>query len=354
MLTEKELRAELKAGKLRPAYFFCGDEEYLKRAARRNLRQMVVPEEDYLSFNYARRSFSDTAPAALGEELAALPLFSERRLVEYVDCDLRLFSGAPLEALAAVLQREELFDSSVLCLIAPRGALDFSVRKNAAHLDEVLKKTLGGRLTPVRFETPAPADLARWVVRHVEHDGVTCPADLARALIARSGKDMERLAQETDKLSCFVLAHGRTEARPEDLEALSAADPELGAFALSNAVLSGKTGDALEVLVAAKRDREKPTAVLAGITAAFSDLVMVRALAASGLSDEETARRTGMNAYKVRLYRISAMKVSAAMLERALMLCVETDGLLKSGVSGFSPVERLLCALAEERRRERS
>ena len=42
-MTEKELRAELKAGKLRPAYFFCGDEEYLKRAARRTLRQTVLP-----------------------------------------------------------------------------------------------------------------------------------------------------------------------------------------------------------------------------------------------------------------------------------------------------------------------
>ena len=351
-MTEKELRAELKAGKLRPAYFFCGDEEYLKRAARRTLRQTVLPGEEYISFNYTRRSFSDTAPAALGEELAALPLFADRRLVEYIDCDMRLFSGAPLEALAAVTARDELFESSVLCLIAPPGVIDFSNKKTAARLEDALQKTLGGRIAPVRFETPAPADLTRWVIRHVEHDGVSCTPELARSLIARSGKNMERLASETDKLSCFVLSHGRTEACAEDLDALSAADPELGAFALSNAILAGRTGDALEALAAAKRDREKPTAMLAAITASFSDLVTVRALAASGLSDEETARRAGMNAYKVRLYRISAMKVTAEMLERALLLCAETDGLLKSGVSGFAPVERLLCAIAEERRKE--
>ena len=50
-MTEKDFRAEIKTGKLRNAYFFYGEEEYLKRIARRTLRNYIIEDESFASFN---------------------------------------------------------------------------------------------------------------------------------------------------------------------------------------------------------------------------------------------------------------------------------------------------------------
>jgi len=349
-MLEKEFRAEIKAGKIRNAYFFCGNEEYLKRVARRTLKNAVIEDEGFESFNYSLLSAAVSPPSELEEPLSMLPFMSERRLVEYIDVDTSVFSGQKSEELARIIGRDDLFESSVLCIISAPGEFSFVTKNAEQKFIKEFGEKFGTNLTKVDFATPAPAELAKWVVRHLEHNGVSCTADVARMIIARGGKNMDALALETEKLACYVLAKGGNTVTVDDLNAVSSADPELGAFALSNAILSGKTVDVLEVLKAAKRDKEKPTAFLAGITASFAELLTVRELASAGLSDSDIRARTGMSEYKIKLSRSAALSVNASVLEKSLSLCLETDGMLKSGSAGFEPVERLLCELAVLRR----
>ena len=61
-MLEKELRAELKTGKLRRAYLLCGEEDYLKRSARAQIRAAVLTDESFSSFNHTVLSAADTPP----------------------------------------------------------------------------------------------------------------------------------------------------------------------------------------------------------------------------------------------------------------------------------------------------
>ncbi len=352
-MLEKEFRAELKGGNIRNAYFFYGDEEYLKRFARKTLRGTVIDDESFDSFNRAVFSAAVTSPSELREPLSVFPFMSEKRLVEYIDADLSLFTGNKLAELKELLSDSELFESSVLCIISAPEGFDFPKKAAEKKFNDTINKDLASLLTTVFFNTPTPGELAKWVARHMEHNGVHCSPDIARMIIARSGKSMDRLALETDKLSCYVLSKGRNEVAADDLSAISLADPELAAFALSNAILSFRTADALEALDASKRDKEKPTVVLAGITGAYADMLVVKELAAGGCTDSEISSRTGINEYRAKLSRNAAASVSKAMLEKALALCIECDSLLKSSFgNSYGPIERLVCELAVLRRQD--
>ncbi len=349
-MLEKELRTELKAGKLRRAYLLCGEEDYLKRSARAGIRAAVLTDESFSSFNHTVLSAADTPPEELETPLQGVPMFSEKLLVEYRDVDMSLFREGKAEKLSALLARDELFDTSVLLLYAEADALDLSKR---GRLEETLQKKFGDRLTVVRCDPPAPAELIRWVIRHLAHGGVSASPETARSLVERSGKSMDVLAGETDKLCCYVLAAGREELTAADLDAASQKPPEAEAFAMSNAILSGNTEEALTALSTAKWEKQKPTAVLAGITGSFSDMLTVKTLAADGRSESEIAALSGIKPYRVSLLLRGAARADSATLERCLDLCIETDGRLKSGASGFLPLETLLCRIAALRRGER-
>ncbi|MBQ2733870.1 MAG: DNA polymerase III subunit delta [Clostridia bacterium] len=352
-MTEKEFRAEIRSGKLRNAYFFCGAEEYLKRIARRTLRDHIIEDESFASFNLTSISAEVSDPAQLTEPLSSFPFMAEKKLVEYYGADLSLFSGNKLESLMQILSNDSLFESSVLCIIGAPDGFEFQKKAQEIKFNSIIEKELAPYLTTVYFTPPTPGDLIKWVARHIEHSGAACSPDVARALINRAGRNMDKLALESDKLACYALSKGKSSADIEDLDAITIADPELSAFALSNAVLTGRPVDAFIALDAAKKDREKPTEILAGIISTYADMLVVKELAATGISDREINSKTGIPEYRAKISRGPAASASREMLERSLSLCIECDGLLKSGGSSYIPVERLLCELTMLRRQDR-
>ncbi len=352
-MTEKEFRTEIKSGKLRNAYFFYGAEEYLKRIARRTLRDSIVIDEAFASFNLSSLSAEISEPLDLTEPLSSFPFMADRKLVEYYGADFTLFSGNRLEELKEVLTNESLFESAVLCIVGAADGFEFQKKAHELKFNALIEKELAPYLTTVYFNPPTPGDLVKWVIRHIEHSGASCSPDVARALISRAGRNMDKLSLESDKLACYALSKGKTAADASDLDAITVADPELSAFALSNAILSGRTVDAFVALDAAKKDREKPTEILAGIISTYADMLVVKELASTGISDREISMRTSIPEYKAKISRGPASIASRDMLEKSLALCIECDGLLKSGGNSFIPVERLLCELTMLRRQDR-
>ncbi len=352
-MTEKEFRSEIKSGKLRNAYFFYGAEEYLKRIARRTLRDFIIEDESFASFNLASLSAEVSDPLELTEPLSSFPFMADKKLVEYYGANLTLFSGNRLEELKEVLTNQSLFESSVLCIIGAPNGFEFQKKAQENKFNSLIQTELAQYLTTVYFNPPTPGDLVKWVIRHIEHSAAACSPDVARALISRAGRNMDKLSLESDKLACYALSKGKIAADSDDLDAITVADPELSAFALSNAILSGRTVDAFTALDAAKKDRGKPTEILAGIISTYADMLVVKELASTGISDREISARTGIPEYRARISRGPAASSSREMLERSLSLCIECDGLLKSGGNSYIPVERLLCELTMLRRQDR-
>jgi len=356
-LTEKEFRAEIKNGTVRSAYLFIGNEEYLKQISRKLLREAVIDDESFSSFNYSRLSAANDAiselPADLESALAVLPFMAEKRLIEVVDTDVPLFKEKSLDKMAQIILNTDNFETSVVCFVGAPESFELITKKDTAAFWQPFEKKLGDSIAVVSFDTPSSSELIKWVIRHIKHEGLECSPEIAKLIIETSGKNMQRLALETDKLACYLLANGKTEVTAKDLSAISSADPELAAFALSNAILNGKTAVALDALENARTERKEPTSFLAEITRTYTNMLAAKELPSLGLSDKEIAARLDSHEYQISLCKSAAANVSKELLEESLALCIECDGLLKSEFSGFTPIENLICRLGILRKRDR-
>jgi DNA polymerase-3 subunit delta len=209
----------------------------------------------------------------------------------------------------------------------------------------VLKK-LCEVATPVYFAASTDARLAAWAGKHFAHLGVTVsPADCA-FLIAYSGKSMYLLANEIEKVAYYVLEGGRTEATAEDIRRVAVPVAQVDAFSLSNAILAGRTADALDALAVLKFERTEPTIVMGEISKTFCDMQIVRTFLDAGRNAKEIASILKMHEYKVSIYFRAAEKRSPEALSRLLDLCRNADVASKSGgATGYDAVESLVATM---------
>jgi DNA polymerase-3 subunit delta len=156
---------------------------------------------------------------------------------------------------------------------------------------------------------------------------------------------MFTLAAEIDKLSFYVRSHGRDRVLGEDIPLVTCATLENDAFALTNAVLDGKSDKALDALAVMKYERVDPIIILSEITKVICDLALVKALVSAGKTPFEVASALKINEYKARLYVAGVASKGEEKLSRAIDLCVEADRALKLSSGGYDILEQLLSTL---------
>ena len=79
-MTQEDLREELAAGTLRPAYLLAGEEPLLRDDALAALREAVLADGP-AEFNSDRLEGATASPAALFDAVRILPVMAPRRLV---------------------------------------------------------------------------------------------------------------------------------------------------------------------------------------------------------------------------------------------------------------------------------
>jgi DNA polymerase-3 subunit delta len=149
-------------------------------------------------------------------------------------------------------------------------------------------------------------------------------------------------------LADYYRTHGCNTVTSEAIRQVCSRSEESDAFALVNAVLSGKSDAAFEALGDMKRRRIEPIAMLGSISRVYADLISVRVLLDKGLTSYDIASRMKMHEYKAKLYCNSARSAKTEKLKRAIALCLEADLELKSGTMSYLPIEKLVCALSSK------
>jgi DNA polymerase III delta subunit len=142
-----------------------------------------------------------------------------------------------------------------------------------------------------------------------------------------------------------VLSHGRTTAESADIYTVTAPNASVDAFALSNALLAGKSREALEALGVMKFERVEPTVVMGEISKTLSEMLGVKLLLADGKSAKEIAAAFKMHEYKAGLCIKAVSRVDVARLSRAVELAATADAALKQYATDYAPIERLICTL---------
>jgi DNA polymerase III subunit delta len=182
----KALRSAIKDLAFAPAYYFYGDDDYLKTD---ELRRLIATAVDPATrdFNFETLRGADLDAETLGSVVGTPPMMADRRMV--VIRDVNALKKDARAVLDAYLKRPA--PDLVLVLIAPSGVKPDKGLQAAAHALE--------------FEPLSGARIPKWITYYVEHElGSAITPGAVTLLQEAAGTDLAQLKIELDKTSSFT------------------------------------------------------------------------------------------------------------------------------------------------------
>jgi DNA polymerase III delta subunit len=314
-------------------YAFCGPEAFLKHEAREAMRRAQSGGRGE-GQRYAVDAFAvgEQEAAAIWAAADQTGLFGSERIV-WVDGLERLTRAGAKECEAwLAFARRGAANPTVLASVE----ISRDLARRSAFLDELLR-----HVTVVDFWHPFPEDAARWVAQCGERHRLRIAPRAAQRLVEHWGPDLSALSREVERIA---LLHGEGTLAERDLGALTRAGMLGSSWACVEAVLNGRTRDALETLAVVRREES-----------AFSFTWKVsfgaaRALGGAGVSPPGARRRSEPG---------DARPLSRAeknLLGRLLWGCYEWERSLKSGrwigAHDFPALEAVIVAHGARRGRQ--
>ena len=329
-------KSSLKSDKIKGVYLFCGEEDYLIRYYLKALREKIAPDEAFAVFNNPVFDNEEVDFSAISEAVKAPPMMSDFKLVEWRHADFSSMNEGELEELEALIDTVEEYDYSIVAFTAIEDGVDFgNPKKPSAFIKRFDKK-----INILRFEKSTENQLYAWLKKHFEATGVTVGLETVQTLVFRSGRSMDVLANEVEKLSALALSRGKTIVTPEDVNEVASSTPECDTFALSNAILERSKQKAYLALEEMKLRRVDPTIIMGMVARTLDDLSAVAHLLDEGLGTSAINDLLKMNEYKLKIYITAAKRYGAERLSEIIASLAEVDASSKyGGVMGYTAVE---------------
>jgi len=153
----------------------------------------------------------------------------------------------------------------------------------------------------------------------------------ATALLAELvGNDLRMLSQELEKLATYS---GERQIEEEDVKALVSAAREASVLGMVDAVVEGRSIQAVKLLEQLREEGAASTMVLNMITRQYRNLILAKELTLAHLSPAETGQRLGIKSdFALRKVLEQSRRHSMAQLEAAFHRLVEADVAIKRGV----------------------
>lgn len=183
---EMQLRAAISERRFAFAYYFHGDDDFLKEQALRDLIAAAV-DPATRDFNLDVRRGSEVDAETLGSLLGTPPMMAARRVVA-----IREISALKKDARMALERR----------LISPSPDV---VVVLVAGVGVKVEKDLAAHAVTVEFAPLAGDRVPKWIAHHARtHLGVAITPEAGALLQSVVGNDLPELAAELDKLASYA------------------------------------------------------------------------------------------------------------------------------------------------------
>ncbi len=323
-MTLDDLRAELEAGRLRPAYLVVGAEPLLRDDALAAIRTAALADGP-ADFDYERLDGESATGAALLDALGTLPVMAPRRLVVLREPEgPRAGARGLIDALGeAVLATGDARDS-VLVVIAEK--VDGRSRW-AKKFD---------RAAVVRCDPPrAGRALSDFIAAEARRQSVALDRGAIALLAERTGPQLLMLRQEIAKAALFAGPGEKVSA--EHVAASTTDIAEEPIWDLTDAIGEGRCGAALVLLGKLLRSGSAPPAILGAFVNHFRKLL---SLCSGGA--------IAAPPFALRKLESQSRRFSQGRLLACLAAIHQTDLSLKGagGIPSELALERLVIALA--------
>lgn len=338
IIKDSDFRREIKQSPAQ-AYFFFGEEDYLKLHALSLAKQMICPDEALAMFNEMKLDALSYSPAALLDMITSLPMMADRKLITITGLDFLSMKPNELDALCAALSELSEYDYNTVIISAASDKFDpgYLPKRPSSTLSK-----LSEYMTCVQFEKSSPQRLISWVGKHYESRGAYADPSVCAFTIDYCGRDMFSLSQETDKISFYVLSQGRNTVTEQDVRYIGVNCAEYDAFAFTNAICDGRKDLALDILSEMKKKRTDPLIIMSEVSRTVCDQISVFALISDGLTHREIAKILNIHEYKVSLIAKSGRINNP---QRLLNMCKRADIDIKSFLDGYTVLEKLICTM---------
>jgi DNA polymerase III subunit delta len=182
----KVLRAAVKERDFAPAYYFFGDDDYLKHDELRRLIDAAI-DPATRDFNLEFLRGADVEATTLGSIAATPPMMAERRGL--VVRDVNALKKDARAVLDEYLERPA--PDVLLVLVAGAGVKP--------------DKALTARTSAIEFAPLSGARIPRWIAYYAEHDlGTSITSGAATLLQEAVGTELAQLRVELDKLASYT------------------------------------------------------------------------------------------------------------------------------------------------------
>ena len=280
---ENALRSELQAGKVRPAYFFYGEEDFLTRT----YTDMVIKTAGALEgdgLNLLRfRGVPDMDK--LSDFAESMPFFAPNKCVRITDLDPESLDNQQLKDMIKLV--EELPETTVIVFALITTALDDTKPKAKT---KKLVETVEKRGAVCKFPLLSVNAVAGMAARKAAKAGCTLSAQDAAFLAERCGCSLTLLQTEVEKLCTYRQSGEITRA---DISALVPRTLDASAYDLSELLFAGNCGAALRMLDDLFQQHVEPVLILSAVSGAFVDCYRGKLAVRAGKSSQQAAADFG-------------------------------------------------------------
>ena len=306
---------ELKRGP-RGVYFFCGEEDYMKQYYLHEAEKLIVGSRD--SLNLIRLTADEFTPDTLEEALCSAPMAdlfsltddtgSDKRLIELYEVDFKSLKPSEFNRVCELL-REKVDDDTIVIIFSTVAELPLDSKPHQNIVKELSKVA-----QTVEFKLESDAKLLNWISRMAAKHKLSLSSDNCRYILERVGHNMLMLKNEVEKLCAFSVANGLESVSRADIDRIVCANMEISPFDFANALMRRDAKTAFRILADMKMRGEEPIIILSTVSRVISELISVRGCLDKGMTRDETAAKTKMHAYKVKLYIESLKNTDINML----------------------------------------
>lgn len=309
----KELKEQIKQGRIEGPYLFYGEEKYLIHLYLDRIRRALMSEEDEI-MNYSLVDSPRTADE-ISEALQTLPFMLEKRLTVIKN------SGA--------FQIGEDFSFLETLLKETNNTVVAVFWEEKVDKRSRMYKYFGKAGKIVEFDQQAPEDLAKWIRKEVQQKGKSLHEETARFLIEYVGRDMTRIAEELEKLNS--LTADKPSISKEDIQSICSMNVEENVFAMTDQIANKKAPAALKIfseLLSANTPAQK---IYYMIIRQFRQLLRAVVLSEEGKSSAEIAKVLGIPPYPAQACIRQGKRFGKKQIEMILQELLEMDFSAKNG-----------------------
>lgn len=319
----RRLKEDIKNKTFHKFYLLFGEEDYLKRMYRDNLKEAILADSDNINYSYFEGKNIDILQ--IQETAETLPFFSDYRMILIEDSGLFKSANSLSDYLANM----------------PESTIIVFVEKEVDKRNK-LYKFVNKKGIAVEMKQMKDTDTKHFIMSILKENGRQINETTVNYFLQQVGNSLLNITNEIDKLIAYT--YGRSKITISDIDAICCVQLTKRIFNMIDYAIMGKKNSALKLYHDLLELRESPMSILYLITRQFNILLQVKE--SVDIPKSQLASKLQIPPFAVGKYISQAERFDDHKLKDMLDECIETEYRFKRGlIDGQIGIELLLIKL---------